>query len=325
MAAGDLDGDGDMDLAVAGEFAVGILRSEGGALTRGISLRAGSNPFSIVASDLDRDGKVDLATSNVLGSGFRDNVTVFRNEGAGTFGAGRNFAVGTAPVSIVAIDLDGDAFDDLVSSNAGSSTFTVLWNLTGGSFAAGAEISVGAGAFRVRQGDADVDGDADLLFSSLDQIHVVTNLDSQAFLKARPAVTSLHFTFEPADLDGDADPDLVLAAPGQIQVHGNAADGYFAGPALFDIGGLVNLTDSATGGQGASGSDDPSGATSIALADLDGDGDLDLALALMAHGKVIILENATRRTKADVNHNSIPDECEIPSGAVFRRGDARAT
>jgi hypothetical protein len=71
VAAADLDGDGDLDLAVSDEgssnkgFLVATLRNVGGGALEGARLwQTGQSPSGIVAVDLDRDGQVDLATAN---------------------------------------------------------------------------------------------------------------------------------------------------------------------------------------------------------------------------------------------------------------------
>src|SRR5215210_7572683 len=47
-------------------------------------------PIDIVEADFDGDGFLDLATANRFGAG-NDDVTVFLNQGDGTYDAGTNF------------------------------------------------------------------------------------------------------------------------------------------------------------------------------------------------------------------------------------------
>jgi hypothetical protein len=324
MAAGDVDGDGDPDLAIAGEFTVAVLRGDGGSLAAGPELPVGSNPFSVVLSDLERDGDLDLATSNFLGSGLRDNVTVFRNEGTGTFAAARNFAVGFAPFSLAAADLDGDGFDELMVSNAGAAAFSVLRNLAGEGFAQAVDVPTLPNPSRIRAADADGDGDADVLVSNESQLAFHANLGPEGLLRGLLVGVNPHLEFELADLDGDGDLDLILAALGQVHIQGNwGGDRFDGGLAVINIGSALDIPLPLGAGQGGSGDPGPPGASSIAASDLDGDADLDLALAFFDEEKVLILSNVTERARPDVNRNVVPDDCETPSAAVFRRGDAK--
>ncbi|MBC8123573.1 MAG: VCBS repeat-containing protein, partial [Gemmatimonadaceae bacterium] len=86
---GDLDGDGDLDLAVTNSSdypdfngTVSVLKNNGnGTFATPQIFAVGDSPRSITFGDLDGDGDLDLATANYRS----DSVSVLKNNGNGTF------------------------------------------------------------------------------------------------------------------------------------------------------------------------------------------------------------------------------------------------
>lgn len=106
LALEDLDGDQDLDVAVAnrGSNDVSVLRNLGdGTFAPAASYRTRLAPASLAAGDLDGDGDLDLAVAG-------GETYLFRNEG------GRSFRrlPGSFPADcITPVDFDGDGDVDL--------------------------------------------------------------------------------------------------------------------------------------------------------------------------------------------------------------------
>lgn len=84
VAISDLNGDGDLDLAVLNESGnnVSILLGDGSLeFTQGAVVPAGDQPEAITVADFNADGKPDIATT----SDFEDKVVVLVGKGDGTF------------------------------------------------------------------------------------------------------------------------------------------------------------------------------------------------------------------------------------------------
>lgn len=142
ITAGDYDGDGKIDLAVANldDHSVSIFRNtlsagtiDATSFAPKVDLNVGSNPNDIRTADLDGDGRPDLATSN-YGS---NSVSVLRNNFSGTldasaFEAKKDFTTGDTPWGLALGDIDGDGRPDIVAANYADlnneNTLSVLLN-----------------------------------------------------------------------------------------------------------------------------------------------------------------------------------------------------
>lgn len=130
--AGDLDGDGDMDVAMtnraqyAGEQSVSIFRNRGnGTFEEAVNYAVGDNPHILTVADVDGDGDLDVITANEFG----DSVTVLFNAGDGTFPARQDYpSGGDCPGGVAAADFDHDGRIDLAVGNQCSANLTVLRN-----------------------------------------------------------------------------------------------------------------------------------------------------------------------------------------------------
>ncbi len=280
-AVGDLDGDGDIDLATGIRFSdrVVILVNDGiGGFTiaQYIDYPQHSEPEDVLAGDLDGDGDLDLAV--ILGDLAQIRVAI--NEGNLVFTHGSITSIGGGGRDMDMKDMDGDGDLDIAVANRGSNTATVLENNGDATFTTTTLPSAGEPR-SATFGDFDGDLDLDLAVTNNDAFNVrLFRNDAGVFTPWHVLSTAPNQAegVTAADLDNDGDIDIATGAEDDNTGVNNAViflnDGggaSFTGPLAFNTSGV--------------------GTSGVVARDLDCDGLLDLALSNQDSNNVSLLKN----------------------------------
>jgi hypothetical protein len=113
IAAGDLDRNLTIDLAVATQSGIVILRGDGmGMFVVEPALVAGSDPQAVQIIDVDGDGFPDI----VVGNGAGNTITILYQDPNGGFDPPMSIPVAGAVTGIAAADLNKDSFVDIAAA-----------------------------------------------------------------------------------------------------------------------------------------------------------------------------------------------------------------
>ena len=177
VTAGDWNGDGKADLAVANSGSVSVsgnvsilLGNGNGTFPVMIDYVVGMAPVAVTAGDWNGDGKPDLAVAN----NNSQNVSILLGigDGDGTFKTTDPVTVGVNPIALTAGDWNGDGKPDLAVANDGSNSVSIRLGNGGGTFKTTVDYLVGTNPFSVKARDWNGDKKLDLAVANSGSMNV---------------------------------------------------------------------------------------------------------------------------------------------------------
>jgi hypothetical protein len=291
LLASDRNGDGVLDLVVAGGERVAVLRGLGDGRFDFVStLDGGEHPADLSLGDVDGDGIEDLAVAN------HDTryVTVLFALPDGGFAARAESRVpadvAPHPHAVLLDDVDGDGHVDLLVDDRGAEAVRFFPGAGDGTFSGSHRIGVGGDPYRgMVLADANGDGHPDLVTPNPDRVAILVGDGRGGF---GPPVTLAPgfapFSAVVADVDGDGIADVAAASgegPGRLAVWTGSGGGAFEAPATYEIA---------------------QGPARLAAADLDGDGADELLVASYVGDGVAVLWGGASPTLRRIDLNGSP-------------------
>jgi hypothetical protein len=327
VVAGDFNGDGHLDLAVANQDGfVSVLLGDGrGNFQNAVNFAAGPSPLSIAAGDFNGDHVMDLAVANFVEKATTGQVTVLIGNGDGTFRPPVQYGAGVVPQAIAVGDINGDGRPDLVVANDGYGNIPgkvgVLLGLGDGTFGPVKEYGAGVNPFSIALGDFNGDGNPDVVVTDETQlrVEVLLNDGQGGFYPAVAYPTGQNpFSVAVGDVNGDGALDLVVAnmADGTVSVLLGTGKGTFQTGTAYNAG--LELAPSVS-------------PQAVALGDFNGDGHPDAAVvnATLPRGTVGLLMNtgsaALLVSPTVLSYVSTPVGTSSPPATVTLRNDGKVS
>jgi len=282
--AGDVDGDGDIDVLSASQDAKiawyenKTIQGSAAFPAQSVISTSADGAVSVFGADVDGDGDMDVVSASF----FDDKIAWYENDGAASLSFTERVISTSADgaCSVFAADVDADGDLDVLSASPNDNK--IAWYESDGasplSFTERVISSSADRACSVFACDVDGDGDMDVLSASSGDEKIAwyesDGASPPSFTQHVISTGAAAGCVSAADVDGDGDVDVVCCSSPNPTIAWYENDG--ASPASFTERAVFTC---------------PRGPQCIFPADADGDGDTDVLAASFGDDKIAWYEN----------------------------------
>ena len=296
--AGDLDGDGDLDIITANDYAASQVlfnNGDGSFIQHQVLGDSGFNGWDVALGDYDGDGDLDAFYAY-----WSHADSLWWNDGSGNFTYDPAEDIGSSFSRFAESgDVDGDGDLDLVvvrGTNSGGLANEVFLNDGLGDFTSGGTFGLDH-SYDLDLADLDGDGDLDAVVANYFGANNIylndgTGIYSEAAQDLGIASADTYSRIDLADVDGDGDIDAFVA-------NFDVADEVW----LNDGNGVFTLAQTLSGSN--------NGSYDLVFADVDRDGDLD------AYVNVHLADDYIWKNNGDGSFETTPEVVAANSGESF--------
>lgn len=223
LAVGDLDGDGDADIAVSDGASTALYANNGaGSFSLANTLTGGGSTMQI--ADMNNDGRADIVYSSTT------TIQAFLGNGSGSYNSATTLANLGATISSFALgDFNGDGRMDAVTSSSANTTVTTFLN-GGGTLSSASTMTATAASAQFRVGDMNHDGFDDILAIASSLVYASTSRSDGSSVSGLTSlgIASSGSNTQFADMNGDGYLDIVSkTSTASVSVYAGAGDGTF--------------------------------------------------------------------------------------------------
>lgn len=226
-SAGDLNGDGKLDLAVVGSAGVSVLIGNGdGTFGDPTTYAALASAHSVKVGDFNNDAKLDVGVMNV------NSASVLLGNGDGSLQVRTDATVLGNNINLVVGDYNHDGNLDMATSTTNSvGTVNVLRGRGDGSFDAALSYYAFTAPVYLAQGDFNKDGYIDFAcpnsYAATSMSVLINNGDGTYAPPHTYGISQTGYEIEVADFNNDGNDDFAVRGGSKYMVSQGKGDGTF--------------------------------------------------------------------------------------------------